>query len=43
MKGDYSWTHSAEEYMKLYRSLFETKAPVKEEKTDEVNPVVIDF
>ena len=43
MKGDYSWTHSAEEYMKLYRSLFEAKSPVKEEKTDEVNPVVIDF
>ena len=43
MKGDYSWTHSAEEYMKLYRSLFETKKPKKEEKPEEVNPVVIDF
>ena len=43
MKGDYSWTHSAEEYMKLYRSLFETKKLKKEEKPEEVNPVVIDF
>jgi starch synthase len=43
MNGDYSWTHSAEEYMKLYHSLFETEAPEKKEAHDEVNPVVIDF
>ena len=43
MKGDYSWAHSAEEYMKLYHSLFVEKVPEKEDKSDEVNPVVIDF
>lgn len=42
MKGDYSWKHSAQEYMRLYRRLFEAKAqsqPVSEEP----NPVVVDI
>lgn len=45
MCGDYSWKHSAGEYMKLYRSLFECKeqAPDPEESTEEKNPVVIEF
>jgi starch synthase len=45
MCGDYSWKHSAGEYMKLYQSLFECKeqAPDPEESTEEKNPVVIEF
>ena len=43
MKGDYSWAHSAGEYLKLYQSMFEEKkevpAPVKEEE----NPVVVEI
>ncbi len=43
MTGDYSWTHSAGEYMKLYKSLFsEKKPPVNSESEDE-NPVVVKF
>ena len=42
MKGDYSWGHSAVEYLKLYESLFTEKKP--ETKTDpEPNPVVVDI
>ncbi len=42
MKGDYSWSHSAKEYVKLYESLFHTREvkPVAEET---VNPVVVDI
>ena len=42
MKGDYSWTHSAREYVKLYESLFEEKKQemIPEEKP---NPVVVDI
>ena len=42
MSGDYSWTHSAKEYIKLYESLFEEKAP-EEEPGEEPNPVVVDI
>ena len=42
MAGDYSWTHSAAEYLKLYRSLFEEKQPVAE-TPPEANPVVVDL
>ena len=42
MKGDYSWAHSAVEYIRLYESLFAEKEPEKE--TDpEPNPVVVDI
>ena len=42
MNGDYSWTHSAGEYMKLYRALMEGKKsePVPE-TSEEDNPVVV--
>ena len=43
MTGDYSWTHSAGEYMKLYESLFEEKKPADEPEQPEKNPVVIEF
>ena len=43
MTGDYSWTHSAGEYMKLYESLFEEKKPADEPEKPEKNPVVIEF
>ncbi len=40
MTGDYSWTHSAGEYVKLYESLFrERKKP--EPEPEEENPVVV--
>ena len=42
MNGDYSWTHSARDYMKLYNELFETKAESKESEPEDENPVVID-
>ena len=41
MNADFSWDHSAQEYLKLYRSLFQPRAqeePVAEGK----NPVVMD-
>ena len=42
MHGDYSWAHSAKEYVRLYESLFAEKVP--ETKTDpEPNPVVVDI
>ena len=42
MHGDYSWDRSAKEYLKLYQSLFDAKAPEKEE-TKGPNPVVVDI
>ena len=42
MTGDYSWTHSAGDYMKLYQSLFEEK-PEKKKEDPGINPVVMDF
>lgn len=42
MKGDYSWTHSAGEYLKLYQLLFEEKKP-KAPKQEEPNPVVVEI
>ncbi len=42
MSGDYSWNHSAAEYVKLYQSLFsERKTDIK--KAEEPNPVVVDI
>ena len=42
MEGDYSWDHSAGDYLKLYRKLF---APDEEavETECEKNPVVVDI
>lgn len=42
MEGDYSWNHSAKEYVKIYQSLFHAK---KEEPASygEPNPVVVDI
>ena len=42
MKGDYSWDHSAREYVRLYESLFEEKKP-EESAPEEPNPVVVDI
>ena len=42
MKGDYSWNHSAREYIKLYQSLFCEKEP-EAEHASEPNPVVVDI
>ena len=41
MNGDYSWTHSAAEYLSLYRQLFEVYEGPKEEASDGENPVVV--
>ena len=43
MKGDYSWTHSAGEYLKLYHSLFEEKKPQEAREPEEKNPVVVEI
>jgi len=43
MKGDYSWKHSAQEYMRLYRMLFEKRPEIVSQETEEPNPVVIDI
>ncbi len=43
MSGDYSWTHSAGEYMKLYHSLFEEKKVEAEPAGEKDNPVVVDI
>lgn len=45
MNGDYSWAHSAKEYMKLYKSLFEPKTDeaVSAGETEKQNPVVVDI
>ena len=42
MKGDYSWDHSAAEYVKLYESLFNGKAE-EEHAGQEPNPVVVEI
>ena len=42
MKGDYSWKHSACEYIKLYESLFREKAP-EENNNPGPNPVVVEI
>ncbi len=42
MKGDYSWSHSAKEYVRLYESLFAAKQEDAEEKK-EPNPVVVEI
>lgn len=42
MKGDYSWDHSAREYIRLYESLFSKKEPV-ENIISEPNPVVVEI
>ena len=42
MNGDYSWKHSAEEYLKLYQTMFEPKK-TKESKEKEENPVVVEI
>ena len=43
MTGDYSWTHSAGEYLKLYASLFEEKKVLHDPESEESNPVVVEF
>ena len=43
MKGDYSWTHSAGEYIKLYESLFEEKKAASAVSEEQTNPVVVDI
>ena len=43
MNGDYSWTHSAGEYLKLYTNLFEEKKISSEPSAEEKNPVVVEF
>lgn len=42
MKGDYSWDHSAAEYLKLYESLFADK-PKVQQKEEQPNPVVVEI
>ncbi len=43
MTGDYSWNHSAKEYLRLYEKLFEKRKESREEKEDEPNPVVVEI
>ena len=45
MNGDYSWTHSAGEYLKLYERLFVEKDPKtdKQAEQEEPNPVVVEI
>ena len=42
MSGDYSWTNSAGEYLKLYERVLEGKAERPIEVMEEPNPVIID-
>jgi starch synthase len=42
MEGDYSWTHSAGEYMKLYQAALEGKKETEPAPEPEENPVVMD-
>ena len=42
MNGDFSWNHSAKEYIKLYQSLFDTRVQEQDDEKKE-NPVVIDI
>ena len=43
MKGDYSWDHSAREYIKIYESLFTETKPEEKNTEKEPNPVVVDI
>ncbi len=43
MTGDYSWAHSAKEYLKLYHALFEEKPEKSIQENEEKNPVVVDI
>ncbi len=43
MTGDYSWTHSAGEYLRLYEKLFEEKPPKETPPPEGPNPVVVDI
>ncbi len=43
MRGDYSWAHSADQYLQLYKSLFEPKKEQAATGADEKNPVVVEF
>ena len=43
MSGDYSWTHSAAEYLNLYQRLLEGPKPAEKKETAEPNPVVVDI
>ena len=43
MEGDYSWTHSANEYIKLYESLFSDASVTQQETDDKPNPVVVEI
>ena len=42
MEGDYSWTHSAGEYMKIYQDLFAEKKLEEPPRVPEKNPVVME-
>jgi len=42
MEGDYSWTHSAGDYMKIYQDLFTEKKQEEPPKVPEKNPVVME-
>ena len=43
MKGDYSWAHSAGEYLRLYEQLFMERKPEPEKDDGEPNPVVVEI
>ena len=43
MTDDYSWTHSAREYLKLYQKLPVKKETKTEKLPEEPNPVVVDI
>jgi len=43
MKGDYSWSHSAKDYLNLYLRLVEGREEEPEEAPEEPNPVVVDI
>ena len=43
MNSDFSWKHSAGEYLKLYMRLFEDQKPQKKEEEETPNPVVVDI
>ena len=43
MQGDYSWKHSAEEYLKLYRRMFEPVPNEEAPSQEEENPVVVNI
>ena len=43
MKGDYSWNHSAREYLKLYEKLLKGEKKPPRTPSAEKNPVVVDI